>query len=419
MPHLIPAIRRALRRLAVAGLLAPVMLPAQQTTGVLVGRVLAGDVAVPSATIILGSGRVILARQDGRFRAAAPPGRYEVRAQRVGYTTARDTVTIVAGQTSTVNFKIERAAAMLEAVTSVASRGQVRSAIDVPAPVVIVQGADLRATGRTETAQMIASVEPGATTSRSAVAEGSDLIHPISLRGLNPDQVLVLVNGKRRHTSALLNVNRTIGRGGTGVDLNAIPASMIDRVEILRDGAVAQYGSDAIAGVINVVLKQGVHGDATSTVGRYATTFNQDGDGGPVLGAPGSASDGRTIQAAIDKGVVFGERGFLHGAFELRDRGYTNRTGYHVPPSAYRVGDPQSHDAALFLNGGNLFANGLELYGDAGGSRRTMSAAGAYTNTITAHVSERVHAHHPSHDRRRIGHARPARPRRRLGLGSG
>ena len=95
-------------------------------------------------------------------------------------------------------------------------------------------------------------------------------MRPATLRGLGPDQVLVLVNGKRRHNSALVNVNGTVGRGSTGVDLNAIPASMIERVEVLRDGAAAQYGSDAIAGVINIVLKGTAPGEATATIGHTA-----------------------------------------------------------------------------------------------------------------------------------------------------
>jgi iron complex outermembrane receptor protein len=375
---MIPAAGRSMRRVAVLSLLLPAALHAQGQGGTLVGRVLSGDVAVPSATIIVSGGRVILTRVDGRYRLAVPAGRYEVRAQRVGYATGRDTVTIVAGQTSTLNFKIERAAAMLEAVTAVGSRGQVRSVIDAPVPIDVLPAVDLRATGRVETAQMIQSLEPGASVPHASVAEGTDLIHPLSLRGLGPDQVLVLVNGKRRHTSALMNVNGSVGRGSVGVDLNAIPASMIDHIEILRDGATAQYGSDAVAGVVNVVLKSGVHGDAVSTLGRSATTYNRGDDGATYAGGEPSASDGRALHASIDKGVVFGERGFLHGAFELRDREYTNRSLPGAPGTTYRLGDPQSHDAALFLNGGNLFANGLELYADAGGSRRTMGAAGLY-----------------------------------------
>src|SRR5262249_35418476 len=109
---------------------------------------------------------------------------------------------------------------------------------------------------------LIESMVPSFNFPRPTVSDGTDTVRPATLRGLGPDQVLVLINGKRRHTSALVNVNDTIGRGSTGVDLNAIPIAAIDHIEVLRDGAAAQYGSDAIAGVINIVLKNGVAGPA-------------------------------------------------------------------------------------------------------------------------------------------------------------
>src|SRR3989442_12968708 len=102
---------------------------------------------------------------------------------------------------------------------------------------------------------MFGQIAPSFNLPRASVAGGTDCVRSGTLRGLGPDQVLVMVNGKRRHASALVNANNTVGRGSSGVDLNAIPASAIDNIEILRDGAAAQYGSDAIAGVINMVLK--------------------------------------------------------------------------------------------------------------------------------------------------------------------
>ena len=107
-----------------------------------------------------------------------------------------------------------------------------------------------------------------------SIADGSDVIRPATLRGLSPDQTLVLVNGKRRHVSSLLNINGTVGRGSAAVDLNTIPALAIDRIEVLRDGASSQYGSDAIAGVINVRLKTANHGGKASvSYGKYVTTL--------------------------------------------------------------------------------------------------------------------------------------------------
>ena len=116
----------------------------------------------------------------------------------------------------------------------------------------------IASSGYTETAQVIQSLAPSFNFPRPTITDGTDTVRPATLRGLGPDQVLVLVNGKRRHQSALVHLNGSIGRGSTGVDLNAIPVSAIDHIEVLRDGAAAQYGSDAIAGVINIVLKGGV-----------------------------------------------------------------------------------------------------------------------------------------------------------------
>ena len=125
-------------------------------------------------------------------------------------------------------------------------------------PVDIITREQIAASGYAETAQVIQSLTPSFNFPRPTITDGTDTVRPATLRGLGPDQVLVLVNGKRRHQSALVHLNSSIGRGSTGVDLNAIPVSAIDHIEVLRDGASAQYGSDAIAGVINIVLRSGV-----------------------------------------------------------------------------------------------------------------------------------------------------------------
>ncbi|HET7746673.1 MAG TPA: TonB-dependent receptor plug domain-containing protein, partial [Vicinamibacteria bacterium] len=124
-------------------------------------------------------------------------------------------------------------------------------------PVDVLTARQIESAGYTETMQVIQALAPSFNFPRTTIADGSASVRPATLRGLGPDQVLVLVNGKRRHTTALVHVNATVGRGSTGVDLNAIPVAAIERVEILREGAAAQYGSDAIAGVMNIVLKSG------------------------------------------------------------------------------------------------------------------------------------------------------------------
>ena len=391
-------VRRAILLPVVAALI-PATAVAQATVGVLVGRVLWGDVAVPGATIIASNGRATQTRVDGRYRLNLPRGRYEIRVRVIGYSTQVDSVTITTGGTSTLNFSIDKQIATLQAVSTIGTRGTARTVIDAPVPIDVLSAAEIKATGRTETAQMIQALAPSFNFPRATIGDGTDHVRPSTLRGLGPDQALVLINGKRRHTSALVNVNGTIGRGSTGVDLNAIPASMIDHVEILRDGASAQYGSDAIAGVINIVLKNGKHGDYVTTTGRNQTTYNRTDDAVKYAYPSGqrTANDGGVFQTAIDKGIVFGERGYAHAAFELRDRGYTNRSlpdlrlnYFRNQPNpgdpilaatdslTHRQGDAYTHDMGGFLNASTEVGDGMELYGFAGLTRRVGEAAGFF-----------------------------------------
>ncbi|MEO6244793.1 MAG: TonB-dependent receptor plug domain-containing protein, partial [Opitutaceae bacterium] len=137
----------------------------------------------------------------------------------------------------------------LEAFVSTGTRFNDRTVTQSPVPIDIVTSKEMQQGGYTETSQMLQALVPSFNFPRPSLNDGTDHIRPATLRGLAPDQTLVLINGKRRHTSALVNVNGAVGRGAVSVDFNAIPSSAIDRVEVLRDGASAQYGSDAIGGV--------------------------------------------------------------------------------------------------------------------------------------------------------------------------
>ena len=136
------------------------------------------------------------------------------------------------------------------------SRAAPRSALDTVSPVDVLSNQALSQQGTTEIAQALANIAPSIDFPRSAVVDGTDSIRPATLRGLSPDQTLVLVNGVRAHASALVNVNGSVGRGSSAVDLNTVPSVAIGQIEVLRDGASAQYGSDAIAGVINLRLRE-------------------------------------------------------------------------------------------------------------------------------------------------------------------
>ena len=385
---------------AILALVLPGALRAQAGSGTLSGRVTAaGEPVAGAAVIVAGTGRGVQTRTDGSYRITVPAGRYEVRTRLIGYSSGRDSATITADQTTTLNFFVRRAAATLEAFTTLGTRGEERTVIDAPAPIDVLSSADIKTTGRTETAQMIQAVAPSFNFPRTSIGDGTDHVRPATLRSLAPDQTLVLINGKRRHNSALVNVNGFVGRGSAPVDLNAIPSSMIDRIEILRDGAAAQYGSDAIAGVINVILKQGAGGEAMTTLGQSVTTYNR-GDDVPVQAYPiqqgtRSARDGKVFHQAIDYGWSTADNSFLHLAGEFRDRGRTNRTLpdpriqyfandpretnplYPLPDGRmnHLQGDASTHDLQGFWNGGTRFGD-IDAYTFGGVASRKGEAAG-------------------------------------------
>jgi iron complex outermembrane recepter protein len=391
----------AVRALCVAAALvtAPFALAAQ-STGTLTGVVRSTNAPVGDATVFV-AGRAAPTRSDGSYRMTLAAGRYQVRVRALGFTTATDSVVVVAGGTTTANFTLTRAVATLEAVSTLGTRGEARTVIDAPVPIDVLSAAEIKATGRTETAQMIQAVAPSFNFPRTSIGDGTDHVRPATLRGLAPDQTLVLVNGKRRHNSALVNVNGFVGRGSAPVDLNAIPSSMIDHIEILRDGAAAQYGSDAIAGVVNIVLKQGGAGELRTTLGQTYSTYNRSDDVNvtpyPVQVGEVSARDGKVFQAALDHGWTFGQNGFVHLAGELRDRGQTNRSledprvqygvGTTDPREAnpslpspdgrvnHRQGDGSTHDVQGFWNGGTSFGT-MDLYTFGGLAKRIGEATG-------------------------------------------
>lgn len=195
----------------------------------------------------------------------------------------------------------------LEAFVSTGTRFNDRTVVESPVPIDIVLASDLEKVGTPELSQMLQATIPSFNFPRPSLTDGTDHIRPATLRGLAPDQVLVLVNGKRRHTSALVNVNGSIGRGSVSVDFNALPSSAIERVEILRDGASAQYGSDAIAGVINVILKKDI---AWGVDTSYGVT---------------SEGDGRDFKVSAIGGTKLGAKGSLFATAYVRDYSGTNR----------------------------------------------------------------------------------------------
>ena len=211
---------------------------------------------------------------DGRFSLKVQPGATLV-ISAVGYKTQQLTV----GTRTSFEVRLAPSATDLGDVTVVGSRGLPRTDVERPMPVDVLNAKELQLTGQTDLAQQVQFNSPSFNSAKTGVNGVANYADPASLRGLSPDQVLVLVNGKRRHQFSALNLNVTVGAGTVVTDLNAIPTMAIERIEVLRDGAAAQYGSDAIAGVINLGLNKST-GVATAKV-QYGVT--QQGDGAQYL----------------------------------------------------------------------------------------------------------------------------------------
>jgi iron complex outermembrane receptor protein len=276
----------------------------------------------------------------------------------------------------------------VEELVVTGTRAQARSRLDTLAPVDVISAESLARQGTsTELAQALSSLTPALDFPRPAITDGTDHVRPATLRGLAPDQTLVLVNGMRGHVGALVNVNGSIGRGSTAFDLNTIPTVAVEQVEVLRDGASAQYGSDAIAGVINVRLRQAREGGgATANYGIYNTEFD-------VSRGKRKSNDGLTESVSAWQGLPLGDTGFLTVSGEYLLRHPTNRSDYvntaALPNySASRVigryGDPRVEAYTVYANAGMPLNEVWEAYGYAGYQHRDSNAAAtarAYNNS--------------------------------------
>ena len=251
--------------------------------------------------------------EQGRYEIrGVAAGTYTVRVRLLGY--VPQSVKVTVGQSAvTQDFRLAEQAISLSPVdVVVGSRARHTAAEQLAVPVDIFTAEDLTKQGVTETGQILQSLAPSINFPHQSVTDATDIVRPFTLRGLSPDQTLVLVNGWRRHQTALVNTFAYgTGAGSSGVDLNAIPSSAIDRIDVLRDGAAAQYGSDAIAGVVNMVLKEGQFTPFINTsVGRYHTANYPD--------------DGTTVNLNGGWGIGVG-RGSLGLFAEFLDRQPTNR----------------------------------------------------------------------------------------------
>ncbi|MGB5101963.1 MAG: TonB-dependent receptor [Steroidobacteraceae bacterium] len=296
----------------------------------------------------------------------------------------------------------------LENIVVTGTRVADRSATETAVPVDVVTSESLANVGLPELNQALSTALPSFNFPRPGLADGTDTIRPATLRGLAPDQTLVLLNSKRRHASSLVNVNGTIGRGAAAVDLNTIPTAAVGSIEVLRDGASAQYGSDAIAGVINVRLREARDGgDLTLTYGWRETEYEVP-TGLPPAGATWSApskikrseSDGETLTASLWKGFALGETGFITFTGEFKDQARTERGGWDArqqyplvngsfDPREQTIdrfnawyGEPELDQKTIFVNAGGDLAGGAHLYGWASYQDRDARSAGFFRRAL-------------------------------------
>lgn len=253
------------------------------------------------------------------------------------------------------------------------TRAAGRTRLDSISPIDVLSGNSLRQQGTTEIGAALATVAPSIDFPRNAAVDGTDSIRPATLRGLSPDQTLVLINGVRGHPSGLLNVNGSVGRGSAAVDLNTIPSVALESIEVLRDGASAQYGSDAIAGVVNLRLREDRKGGgATVSYGLYDTDIN-------AARSSRHASDGETLTASAWQGIGLGSDGFLTISGEYLNRKATSRGD--IDPRATpnvvrsRFGDPEIEQGTVYVNAAKPIGDGLELFGFGGYQYRDSTSA--------------------------------------------
>lgn len=247
---------------------------------------------------------------DGNFTLDLEPGSHTLVISYIGYDTKEQTIEVVPGQNSKLIIKLEQSIeSLLDVVVVVGSRTMPRTTLDSPVPIDNVSTAQLESSGKGVLDQQLMFRVPSYNSTQQPISDAAAHFSPADLRGLLPSRTLVLVNGKRKNSSALVYSYVTPGRGEVGVDMKAIPTSAIERVEILRDGAAAQYGSDAVAGVINLVLKK--KSDPFINLG-YSVTSEGDGD---------------QFQMETGFGMNIHDKGYANFTFNYFDQQRSQRAG--------------------------------------------------------------------------------------------
>lgn len=304
-----------------------------------------GDPLVGASVGAAGTGKSTATDVNGKYSLALPNGTYQINFAYTGFKTSSQSVT-VSGGTMTLDVVLELSDNTLEEVViSTGSRSTQRTLTETPLPIDILSANEIRATAQPSFDRALTYRVPSFNSVQTPVNDATSLLDPYEIRNMGPSRTLVLINGKRKNTSSLVYIQTSPGRGEGGADLSAIPTEAIKRVEILRDGASAQYGSDAIAGVMNVILKDRYeYGSVTLNTG--ITT----------------QGDGELISLTLNNGANFGDKGYVNYTTSLSYQGLSNRPGTVDRTGEYNdfvFVDPANYQNYLDDNG-NLGGQSLE-----------------------------------------------------------
>ena len=353
-----------------------------------------------------GSGQVTVTDGTGQFTfSGLAPGMYDVTFTLSGFTAAAQVVEVSASATASINVVME-VGGFEELVVVVGTRAQPRSVTDSAVPVDVIRSEDFASQGSTDLGEQMRTVVPSFNISIQPISDAATIVRPASLRNLAPDHTLILVNGKRRHRAAVITwLGNGIADGSQGPDLSVIPSIAIRQAEVLRDGAAAQYGSDAIAGVMNFQLKDASSGGSLEfRTGAYLDanpgSLSTCGEG--IIGdikhsCNGIGGRGQAFSVAANAGLPLGRTGFVNLSLEYGNAGPTNRsiqrtdaqniieagnTNLRNPAQVW--GSPKlEDDLKLFVNFGHLFANQLQFYGHTNYASRTVTGGFYFRNPHT------------------------------------
>ncbi len=352
-----------------------------------------------------GVGQVTFTDGTGQFTfSGLAPGSYELTFTLPGFNAPAQVVEVGAGATATVDVEME--IGLEERVVVVGTRAQPRSVTESPVPVDVIRTEDFIAQGSTDLANQLRTVVPSFNVNIQPISDAATIVRPANLRNLAPDHTLILVNGKRRHRAAVITwLGNGIADGSQGPDISVIPSIAIRQAEVLRDGAAAQYGSDAIAGVMNFQLKDAREGGSFEfRTGAYRDANPGDASscGAGIIGdikhsCNGIGGHGQAYSVAGNAGLPLGPNGFLNLSLEYGNANPTNRSiqrndaqgiidagNGNIRNPAQVWGSPLiEDDLKLFGNFGSLFDNGLQFYGHTNYASRTVTGGFYFRNPHT------------------------------------